>query len=458
MDGRSSGSFSTEDTIVAVATPPGRGAIGVVRLSGRLAERIAAALLGSPRPLEPRIATVGCLARGREGILADEVVVTYFASPRSYTGEDVVEISAHGNPLVLAGIVEAAILEGARPARPGEFTLRSYLNGKRDLIRAEAVADLIAAVTPIQARVAFDQLQGTLTSRIAAIDSQILDLVVRLEASLDFPEEGYHFVERDAAELEIAATLETVRALISDGQRGRVLREGARVVISGRANVGKSLLFNSLLGYDRSIVSMSAGTTRDMVTESASVGGIPLELVDTAGPRPAVDSVEAEGIERAAKARLVADLVVLVLDCSEDLDPEDHLLLDEVPLERRLVVANKADRPVRWRSLPSGDQPLLVSALRGDGLAELRVALAGALTGCERPTETPAITNLRHIALLKGAEGCLQAARRSLALGTPEEFVLTDLQAARRQLEEISGHATSDDVLTQIFERFCVGK
>src|SRR5262245_10728465 len=259
--------FSPDDTIVAIATPPGRGGIGVVRISGPTARDIALAILEHRRPLGPRVATF-TRVRFRSGDRgADEVVATYFPEPHSYTGQDVLEISAHGSPVVLHGIVRSAIAAGARLAEPGEFTLRAFLNGKRDLVRAEAVADLVDAATPLQARVAFDQLQGTLTARIGGIDSTLFDLIARLEASLDFPDEGYHFIEPAQLTDAIATIVGEIDRLLADGTRGRMIREGATVVIVGRPNTGKSSIFNTLVGGDRAIVTSIAGTTRDLVTE-----------------------------------------------------------------------------------------------------------------------------------------------------------------------------------------------
>src|SRR3954469_3732664 len=240
--------FSPDDTIVAIATPAGRGGIGIVRFSGPDAHAAATSLLTRTKKLDARRATFTRLAQqaAEAGEIGDEVIATYFPSPHSYTGQDVVEISAHGSPVVLQGIIRLAIASGARLAEPGEFTLRAFLNGKRDLIQSEAVADLIDAVTPLQARLAFDQLEGSLTRRIAQIDTTLIELITKLEASLDFPDEGYHFIEPSAIEADIAAVVSDIDALLGDATRGRMIREGAQVVISGRPNVGKSSLFNAL--------------------------------------------------------------------------------------------------------------------------------------------------------------------------------------------------------------------
>jgi tRNA modification GTPase len=321
--------FSPDDTIAAIATPAGHGGIGIVRLSGPDACRITRALTRSATLLEPRRATFGRVRVDTDdgGRAIDHVVCTFFPGPRSYTGEDVVEISAHGNPIVLTRILAEATREGARLARPGEFTLRAYLSGRMDLVQAEAVADLVNAVTPAQARVAFDQLEGTLTAAVREIQRTILDLLVRLEASLDFPDEDYHFVEREDVRRGLEAAVAAIECLLARARAGRLIREGAHVVIAGRPNVGKSSLFNALLGVERAIVTPLAGTTRDLLTEPCDVGGVPVTFVDTAGLRERADVIEREGIQRAEQALAVADLCLLVVDRSAAWTAEDERLI-----------------------------------------------------------------------------------------------------------------------------------
>ena len=465
--------FSTDDAIVAIATPPGRGGIGIVRISGPASRAIAARVLDRPQHLEPRHAT---FTRVRE---TDEVVATYFPAPHSYTGEHVVEISAHGNPVVLQAIVASAIAAGARLAEPGEFTLRAFLNGKRDLVQAEAVADLIAAATPLQARVAFDQLEGTLTERIAAIDGDLFDLIARLEASLDFPDEGYHFIEPADAARRIACVLTRLDDLLGSARTGRLIRDGATVVVAGRPNVGKSSLFNMLAGADRAIVTPIAGTTRDLVSERVDIAGLAVTLIDTAGWRETRDVIEREGVARSRQARDIADLLVLVLDRSVPIQCEDEELLAATADRPRIVVANKSDLPEgfhtgRLKPAPTTEtvSPLEsvgagfsrlggieVSAKTGAGFDDLRRAMVRELTGRESLRDAAAISNTRHIALLQQARASLVAAQKAAAVaGTPEEFVLVDLQAARARLDEVVGTRTSEDLLQHIFERFCIGK
>ena len=448
--------FSTSDTIVAIATPAGRGGIGVVRISGPSAGEVAAGLLRLSGPLQPRHAT---FARTH----SDQVVATYFPAPHSYTGDDGVEISAHGSPVVLRQIVEQAMALGARLAEPGEFTLRAFLNGRIDLVQAEAVADLIDAATPLQARAAFDQLEGTLTERIAEIDSELFDLIAKLEASLDFPDEGYHFVEVGEAAGAIGAIEHKIGTLLCEARRGRLIREGALVAIGGKPNVGKSSLFNALLRSGRAIVTATPGTTRDLVTETADVDGLRIELVDTAGVRDTADEVEREGVARARRAWTTADLVLVVLDTSAPLEEEDFTLLRETRDIPRLIIGNKSDLPAAWAPADIASPLMAVSSKLGHGIDVLRREIRCALDGADPATvgDTAAVTNVRHAALLDRARSALQRASDAVdAPGGPaaEEFVLTDLQDARAALEEVTGKRTSDDLLRHIFARFCIGK
>ena len=448
--------YSPSDTIVAIATPAGRGGIGVVRISGPMASTVASGLLQLETPLQPRHAT---FARTQ----SDQVVATYFPSPHSYTGEHVVELSAHGSPVVLREIVEDAMALGARLAEPGEFTLRAFLNGRIDLVQAEAVADLIDAVSPLQARTAFDQLEGTLTDRIEEIDAELFDLTAKLEASLDFPDEGYHFFEAGEAGTALRAIEEKIAALLCDARRGRLIREGARIAIAGKPNVGKSSLFNALLRTGRAIVTPVAGTTRDLLTETADMDGLRLELVDTAGVHETADAVESEGIARARQACATADLVLLVLDRSAALDVKDAALLSATADRPRLMVANKSDLPAMWETADIAAAMTVVSSKTGDGLDALRGNIRTALEGANPATarDTAAVTNVRHAALLERAKSALRRAADAVeTTGGPvaEEFVLTDLQDARDALEEVTGKRTTEDLLRHIFARFCIGK
>jgi tRNA modification GTPase len=444
--------FSTSDTIVAIATPAGRGGLGVIRISGADAARIAGDLIDRKKPLRPRHATFATR-------VDDHLVVTLFEAPHSYTGEHVVEISAHGSPVVLSAIVRAAIDAGARLAEPGEFTLRAFLNGKLDLIQAEAVADLVDAVTPLQARAAFDQLEGTLTNEIASIDAALFDIVARLEASLDFPDEGYHFVAPTEARQSITQVMASIDTLLADAARGRLVREGAQVAIVGAPNVGKSSLFNALLNTNRAIVTAIPGTTRDLLTERADIGGLSLALIDTAGVRETSDVVEREGVARARDAIGVADLTIVLLDGSRPMSKDDRDLLESTKSRPRIVAVNKSDLP-RELTLESLEalEPLELSVKTGAGLDRLMDAIPGALLSSHQHRDTPAITNVRHTVLLERAKAGLMRASAALESEVSEEFPLLDLQEASAALQEITGLRTSDDLLRHIFERFCIGK
>ena len=463
--------FSTADTIVAIATPPGRGGLGIVRISGPDAAGIVSRLLGPGVSLKPRHATFATLNLGgthsnpadhpglSETKLRERAVLTYFVAPASYTGEDVVEISVHGSPIVLNAVIREAMDAGARLAEPGEFTLRAFLNGKMDLVQAEAVGDLIEAVTPLQARAAFDQLEGTLTSRIDEIDQALFDVVAKLEASLDFPDEGYHFVAPQEARTSINEVVSRIDKLLADASRGRLIREGAQIAIVGAPNAGKSSLFNALLNSNRAIVTDVPGTTRDVLTERAEIGGWLFSLIDTAGLRETSDIVEQEGVSRAKSTIAVADLIIVLLDRSRPLSQEDRELLDMTAHRPRVIALNKSDLPRAGSAVEQSVlQPLELSAKTGEGLPRLVESITRELSSGEPFRDSPAVTNIRHVRLLQRARHSLQDALGALDDGVSEEFPLLDLQEASAALQEITGKRTPEDVLRRIFERFCIGK
>jgi tRNA modification GTPase len=488
--------FSPADTIVALATAPAPAGIGVVRISGPRARDVAHAILTAPHDLEPRRATlthvIGTASHRLESPIPnpqvrrapiDEVVATLFPAPHSYTAEDVVEISAHGSLALLREIVRAAIAAGARLAEPGEFTLRAFLNGRLDLVQAEAVADLVDAVTPLQARVAFDQLDGTLTRAIGVLDEQLFDLAARLEASIDFPEEGYHFVAPGEASDTLVRVRDGIDALLATSAAGRLIREGGHIGILGKPNVGKSSLFNELVGTDRAIVAAGPGTTRDMLRETIDLDGLRLGLVDTAGIRVSEDEVEQEGVVRARKAAAAADLVILVLDRSRPFEDIDIALIRETAAAPRIVVVNKIDLPAAWtpgdlaagasdpvRSrIPNPQSPtpnpktgiVHLSLKTREGLDELRAAMRAALDVAEPLRDTVMVTNVRHETLLRQARESLARAIENIgqvAESASEELVLADIADARHAFEDVTGKRTSEDVLRRVFERFCIGK
>jgi len=464
----------SEDTIVAISTPVGRGGLGVVRLSGSRAIEIATRLIKLPKiPLETQRAMLGTFSGLESGPALDQVVVTCFRRPHSYTAEDVVEISCHGAPVILRHLVECCCQCGARAAEPGEFTLRAFLNGRIDLAQAEAVRDLIDSQTLYQARVAAQQLEGAVSARLRPHKQVLLDLIARLEAGIDFAEDDVSVLEWE----EILARLENIQRdfqkLVESYAYGRVVREGLTLAIVGRPNVGKSSLFNCLLNEERAIVTPIPGTTRDLVTETATLGGIPLRFVDTAGIREALDAVEKIGVERTFQAIADSDLRLLVIDASEPWTEADERLLKKLlPLGRLLVALNKSDlpaalSPAQLASLlnaargPEAAAPAVVptSALKGDGIRELKDKLLKAVAP-ERGLglEGEFITNLRHRQLLEESLRSLAKAHKAAAEHLPHEMLLLDLYDALRPLDQITGATYADDVLDIIFRTFCVGK
>jgi tRNA modification GTPase len=512
--------MNLDDTIVAIATPPGRGGIGVVRLAGPEARAIARPMLRLSRELEPNRAIrcdligpspthVGTAAPGRpaerssanavdapadlkgrgfshavpatnrEGTSApaariDEVVVTYFANPHSYTTDDIVEISAHGSPVVLRHIVELSLARGARLAEPGEFTMRAFLNGRLDLTQAEAVRDLIDSQTLFQAKVAAQQLEGALSNRLKPIKQKLVDLIALLEAGIDFAEDDIS-VAQDATILDrIAQVKAPLTQLAATFTYGKIVHQGLTLAIVGRPNVGKSSLFNRLVERERAIVTAHPGTTRDLVSETVAIGGIPVELVDTAGIRRALDEAESIGIKKSMEALADADLVLVVIDKTQPLNEEDQELLRHIEGRQAIVVENKSDlpsscgdgrlaRPSRaepGRPAEPGSPPHIpTSALTGEGIHALRAAILHHVAG-DSPTqlEPGFLTSIRHQKLVNDALTALDAATNAVAARVPHEMLLLDLYGALRPLDEITGATTTDDILDLIFGTFCIGK
>ena len=441
------------DTIAAISTPFGRGGIGVVRISGRTARDTAAAFLKFKKQpaWEPWRAFLAELP-DHEGMTADRVVVTYYAAPRSYTAEDVVEIACHGAPVVLRHCVEMAVSHGARLAGPGEFTLRAFLNGRLDLPRAEAVRDLIDATTLYQARVAAQQVDGSVSRRIAPIKNQLLELIALLEAGIDFAEDDVSVAPAGEILRRIDPVAEAVGKLAASFAYGKLVHQGLTLAIVGQPNAGKSSLFNRLLDQERAIVTEIPGTTRDLVSETASLGGIPIKFVDTAGIRTGGDKVESLGIERSYQAIADADLTIVVVDLSRADDARDDALIARAA--GCLVVGNKSDLPRL-----SGRAALAVSALTGEGIGELRKAILDRVAPADGGgQESGFITSLRHERLLRESIEALARAREAVALSIPHEMLLLDLYCALRPIDAITGATTADDILNRIFSTFCIGK
>lgn len=444
------------DTIAAISTPPGRGGIGVVRLSGPDALEIAGKLLRRTPDWKPWKAALAELA-DEQGNTVDQVVVTYFAAPRSYTAEDVVEISCHGSPVVLRFALERACRFGARLAEPGEFTLRAFANGRMDLPGAEAVRDLIDATTLYQARVAARQMEGSVSRRIQPLKDQLLELISLLEAGIDFAEDDVSVAPAEEILRRLAPVQAGVERLAASFAYGKLVREGFTLAIVGRPNAGKSSLFNRLVEQERAIVTEIPGTTRDVVSETAAVDGIPVRFLDTAGIRASGDAVEKLGIERSYQAMADADLTLVVVDTSEEPADEDRKLLERARTQGRcLLVANKRDLPARFEP---GAEAIPVSAKSGEGIERLRGAILAAVApGGALEQQDGFITSLRHVTLLREALEALEHARTAVQVGIPHEMVLLDLYAALRPIDAITGATTADDILNRIFSTFCIGK
>ncbi|HEV2485174.1 MAG TPA: tRNA uridine-5-carboxymethylaminomethyl(34) synthesis GTPase MnmE [Terracidiphilus sp.] len=463
----------TSDTIAAISTPSGRGGIGIVRLSGSQAASISVQLVSLRQPLEhgrARLADVldstGNDAERPKDTSIDEALVTFFAAPNSYTAEDVVEIAAHGSPVVLELLLRRALDLGARLAEPGEFTQRAFLAGRLDLTQAEAVRDLIEAQTLTQARLAASQLGGALSRRVAPAKQSLVELIALLEAGIDFAEDDVDVAPEAEIALRIDALTPPLAALEASFACGRIVHDGLSLAIVGRPNAGKSSLFNRLVERDRAIVTATPGTTRDTVTERISLDGIPLELVDTAGLREGLheilDEAEQLGIHRSREALADAALVLVVLDATQPLNDEEHRLLEAVQGRPALVAINKSD--LRKAGLPAdgiaeiaGVPAQPTSALTGDGIPALRERILALATG-GAASEPGMLTSLRHHQAITTALSALEDAAQANVNSIPHEMILLDLYRALWALDSLTGQTTSDDILNLIFSTFCIGK
>lgn len=454
----------TDDTIVAIATPPGRGGIGIVRLSGPAAGDLISKQLQMRSALEPGRARFCVIVD--QGVRLDEAVVTFFAAPHSYTGEDVLEIAAHGSPVILDLLVRRALEAGARLARPGEFTQRAFLNGRLDLTQAEAVRDLIAAETLYQVRVAAAQLEGSLSRSVAPAKEALLELIALLEAGIDFAEDDID-ITPDAELLQRLDNVEALlRPLAASYREGRLVHNGLTMAIVGQPNAGKSSLFNRLVERDRAIVTATPGTTRDLVTERIALEGIPVELVDTAGLRETTDEAEQHGVARTRGAMAEADVVLLVIDAArvnDDshalvLDAQDRVLLDSLTDRQPVVVLNKIDLRPELATHRGEAEMIAVSARTGEGVSALRARLLARAGSGAAAGSGAILTSLRHFEALTGALDATARAHVAIAQSVPHEMLLLDLYAALEQLDQLTGATTADDILNRIFSSFCIGK
>ena len=458
------------DTIVALATPNGRSGIGVVRLSGLASTEILRNLMSDEGfDAVPRHAHICELVDPATTAIIDSAVITYFKAPHSFTGEDIVEISCHGSPVILRQVIDICLAQGARMADPGEFTLRALANGRIDLAEAEAIRDLVDAQTTAAARQAVRQLKGEFSDRLKPLKDDLLDVIVVLESSLEFVEDDLPDVQTQNVRKKLTAIRDSVAQLAATFSVGHLIRDGLRVAIVGRPNVGKSSLFNALLGSERAIVTDIAGTTRDQLHERFVVDGIPISLIDTAGLRATEDTVEKIGVERARRTMADADLVVVMLDASDEITQEDLAIIDSVDGLTYLVAINKIDKEPSWdldRLIAADDDRLIrlreklipISALTGDGLDCLRSAMVHPFGVEDTSTQGFLVTDARHHDLLTRAGSEISESLTSLDSRMSEEIVLIGLHNSLRYLGEITGETTTEDMLTRIFSTFCIGK
>ncbi len=442
-------SGATTDTIVAPATPVGRSALAILRLDGPRSAHILSQLAGI-HP-EERVATFTHLRQS--GDMLDDCVAVRYAAPRSFTGNDMVELTLHGNPVLVGRVLQAAVELGARIAEPGEFTERAVLNGKIDLVQAESIAELIAARTPLQAKLSLHNLEGVLSRTATRIRESLLSVISRLEAALDFSDEGYEFIGRDEATRHVEAAIESCAALAETYRRGRATTRGLSAVILGRPNAGKSTLLNRLVGSDRAIVTPIPGTTRDIVRETIEIGGLPVTLADTAGLRESGDAVEGIGVERARQAANTADLILYLVDASSGLTDADREELARLGRADVLKVFTKVDLAA------AAPGEIGISVATDAGVPQLLAMLDGFVR--ERfaaPEEAPTIVNERQSLAVGECESALREAAGSLRAGLDDQIVLVDLYRAANALGLLIGAITRDEIFDAIFSKFCIGK
>jgi tRNA modification GTPase len=455
-----------EDTIAAVATPAGEGGVGIVRVSGPDAEGIAGAIFsrdaGKNGKLKSHALYHGSIRDPQTGKILDEVLLTIMRKPRSYTGEDVVEVHCHGGVFVVRRVLGLVLSRGARHAEPGEFTKRAFLNGRLDLAQAEAVRDLILARTEKAAELALSQVQGSLSDWVSELREELIDIAVQVEAAIDFPDEEVEFLESPVLIAKVAALREKISVITSSYEWGRLFREGAKVCLCGRPNVGKSSLLNALLGEQRVIVTALPGTTRDIIEESINLDGLPVILWDTAGIRDTGDEAEQMGVNLSRQHIAKSDAVVVVLDSSVALSAEDQVFLSSIHAKRSLIVLNKCDLEQQidrqqLEQLVGSQEIVSVSATRGDGLHELKRSLRELILRVD-VEPVLVLTNIRHKSALVRGNQALADAVSALSAGRSPELIAVTLQEARHCLEEVVGSVHNEDILERIFTQFCIGK
>jgi tRNA modification GTPase len=455
------------ETIVALATPTGRSGIGVVRLSGDEALRIAARLISrSEFSPEPRNAYLHDLVNPSTGETIDQAIITYFKTPHSFTGEDVVEVSCHGSPVLLRQVIDICLTENARLADPGEFTLRALANGRMDLTEAEAVRDLIDAQSHASARQAIRQLRGEFSNQLQPLKDDLLDVIVLLESALEFVEDDLPAMQFEKVRETLARLASDTKSLAETYKAGHLIRDGLRVALVGKPNVGKSSLFNALLASDRAIVTDIPGTTRDQLHERFIISDIPVSLIDTAGLRETSDTVESIGVERSRRAMADADLVIVLIDSSEAFTDEDIQILDSVSDINVVIALNKIDKltsneidQLTFDDLSGhGEKLIQISAKTGEGLDKLREAIIRPFIDSDISDAGFLITDARHHDLLIRTHDEIAQSAEQFSEKMSEEIVLIGLHNALRYLGDITGETTTDDMLTRIFSTFCIGK
>lgn len=454
-----------ERTIAAIATPKGAGGISIIRISGSEAISIGASVFSRPdiiKNADSHTIHYGFIVDGKKKI--DEVLVSVMRAPKTYTGEDVVEINSHGGIVVTNKVLDCVIRAGAYPAEPGEFTKRAFVNGKMDLTRAEAIIDLINAKNELSRKNAFSQLEGSLGDKISEVRSKLVNLAANMQVAIDYPDEDLEDVTRDDIINVLKACRHDIDKLIKSSENGKIVSEGIVTAIVGKPNVGKSSLLNMLSGYERAIVTDIAGTTRDIITESVNLDGVPLSLFDTAGIHDTEDVVEKIGVSRSQQAIENSDLVIMLLDASGEIDDSDMEILKSVKDKKHIIAVNKTDMQkdmdkAVYEKLAEGSPLVFISAKRGDGLDELSETVKNMFNLGELESENnTVITNMRHKTALYNAFESLKAAIEAMEAGVPQDLITIDMNNAMDSLGEITGATVSEDVVSEIFHRFCVGK